>query len=175
MTTIYEGTSSYYKTIQEIAHKTYPETYGAILSKEQLDFMLDAFYSEAALKDNVVSKGHHFLLAKEYELVLGFASYEHNYQDNDRTRIHKIYVLPQTQGKGVGNTLLAYIEELAIENHSAALSLNVNRFNKACAFYHKKGFEIIEEVDIEIGHGYLMEDYVMEKTLVVHQSINTFT
>jgi N-acetylglutamate synthase-like GNAT family acetyltransferase len=109
MITITKAISKDYKTIQEIAHKTWPETYGAILSKEQLDFMLDAFYSEAALKDNVVSKGHHFLLAKEDELVLGFASYEHNYQDNDRTRIHKIYVLPQTQGKGVGNTLIAHI------------------------------------------------------------------
>jgi hypothetical protein len=54
---------------------------------------------------------------------------------------------------------------LAIENHSTALSLNVNRFYKACAFYHKKGSEIIKEVDIEIGHGYLMEDYVTEKRL----------
>jgi GNAT superfamily N-acetyltransferase len=175
MITITKATSKDYKTIQEIVHKTYPETYGAILSKEQLDFMLNAFYSEVALKDNVVSKGHHFLLAKENELVLGFASYEHNYQNNDITRIHKIYVLPQTQGKGVGNTLIAHIEELAIENHSADLSLNVNRFNKTCAFYHKKGFQIIEEVGIEIGHGYLMEGYVMEKMLVVHRSINTFT
>ncbi|MFT5964452.1 MAG: GNAT superfamily N-acetyltransferase [Flavobacterium sp.] len=73
--------------------------------------------------------------------------------------------MPQTQGKRIGNTLIGYIEKLAIENHSTALSLNVNRFYKACAFYHKKGSEIIKEVDIEIGHGYLMEDYVMEKRL----------
>ena len=165
MATITKATSSDYKTIQEIAYQTWPDTYGAILSKEQLDFMLDAFYSEAALNDNVVSKGHHFLLAKEDDIVLGFASFEHNYQENNRTRIHKIYVLPQTQGKGIGNTLIGHIEKLAIENYSAALSLNVNRFNKAYTFYQKKGFEVIEEVDIEIGHGYLMEDYVMEKRL----------
>ncbi|MFQ3174859.1 MAG: GNAT superfamily N-acetyltransferase [Flavobacterium sp.] len=165
MATITKATSSDYKTIQEIAYQTWPDTYGAILSKEQLDFMLDAFYSEAALNDNVVSKGHHFLLAKEDDIVLGFASFEHNYQENNRTRIHKIYVLPQTQGKGIGNTLIGHIEKLAIENHSAALSLNVNRLNKAYTFYQKKGFEVIEEVDIEIGHGYLMEDYVMEKRL----------
>jgi GNAT superfamily N-acetyltransferase len=165
MATITKATSSDYKTIQEIAYQTWPDTYGAILSKEQLDFMLDAFYSEAALNDNVVSKGHHFLLAKEDDIVLGFASFEHNYQENNRTRIHKIYVLPQTQGKGIGNTLIGHIEKLAIENHSAALSLNVNRLNKAYTFYQKKGFEVIEEVDIEIGHGYLMEDYVREKRL----------
>jgi GNAT superfamily N-acetyltransferase len=165
MTIITIATSSDYKIIQEIAHQTWPETYGAILSKEQLDFMLNSFYSVAALNDDVVSKGHHFLLAKEDNIVLGFASYEHNYQRNNRTRIHKIYVLPQAQGKGIGNMLIGHIEKLAIENHSVTLSLNVNRFNKAYTFYQKKGFEVIEEVDIEIGHGYLMEDYVMEKRL----------
>ncbi|HEY4619106.1 MAG TPA: GNAT family N-acetyltransferase [Flavobacterium sp.] len=154
-----------YKIIQEIAHQTWPDTYGAILSKEQLDFMLNAFYSEKALADDVTSKGHHFLLAKENDVVLGFASYEHNYQENNRTRIHKIYVLPQTQGKGIGNALIIYIERLAVDYHSTVLSLNVNRFNKALTFYQKKGFEVIKEVDIEIGHGYLMEDYVMEKQL----------
>lgn len=165
MITIIKATSSDYKIIQEIAQQTWPDTYGDILSKEQLKFMLEAFYSEAALNENVVSKGHHFLLAKEENIVLGFASYEHNYQENNRTRIHKIYVLPQTQWKGIGNALIGYIEKLAIENYSTALSLNVNRFNKALTFYKKKGFEVIEKVDIEIGHGYLMEDYVMEKML----------
>jgi GNAT superfamily N-acetyltransferase len=165
MITIFEATSNDFKTIQDIAHQTWPETYGDILSKEQLDYMLGAFYSEAALSDNVENKGHRFLLAKENEVVLGFAAYEHNYQDNNRTRIHKIYILPQTQGKGIGKKLIECIEKLALENHSEALSLNVNRFNKALTFYQKIGFEIIAEENIEIGHGYLMEDYVMEKSL----------
>lgn len=165
MISIAIASSNDYKTIQEIAHQTWPETYGEILSKEQLEFMLDAFYSIATLNDNVLSKGHHFLLAKEEDVVLGFASYEHNYQKNNKTRIHKIYVLPKTQGKGVGNILISHIEKLARENQSTALSLNVNRFNNAYTFYRKKGFVVIEEVNIEIGHGYLMEDYVMEKAL----------
>jgi GNAT superfamily N-acetyltransferase len=165
MITITLATANDFKTIQEIAYKTWPDTYGEILSKAQLDYMLDAFYSEETLNDNVIEKGHHFLLAKENEAVLGFAAYEYNYQDNNRTRIHKIYILPQTQGKGIGKAIIEYIEKLAIENHSAALSLNVNRFNKALSFYQKIGFEIIAEENIELDHGYLMEDFVMEKPL----------
>ena len=45
------------------------------------------------------------------------------------------------------------------------IELNVNRFNKAIYFYQKNQFEIVEEVDIEIGNGYLMEDYVMKRNL----------
>lgn len=165
MITISEATSKDFKVIQEIAHQTWPDTYGEILSKAQLDYMLEKFYSEETLNENVVKKGHHFLLAKEENITLGFASYEHNYNQKPVTRIHKIYILPQTQGKGIGKLLLDTIEALAKENHSETLSLNVNKFNKALIFYQKLGFKIVLEEDIELDHGYLMEDYVMEKQL----------
>jgi ribosomal protein S18 acetylase RimI-like enzyme len=165
MITIIPATTNDYKTIQDIAHQTWPIAYGEILSKAQLDYMLDAFYNEESLKDSVLNKGHHFLLAKEGEETLGFASYEHHYNQKKQTKIHKIYILPQTQGKGIGKILIDFVENIAKENDSTALSLNVNRFNKALHFYQKLGFEIVEEVNVELDHGYLMEDYVMEKKL----------
>ena len=73
--------------------------------------------------------------------------------------------MPETQGKGIGKKVIDEIGKLALENNSKALLLNVNRFNTALGFYKKIGFEVIEEVNIEIGNGYLMEDYVMEKKL----------
>ncbi len=162
MIDIVKATASDFKTITEIAHKTWPLTYGGILSQTQLDYMLDAFYSEAALQANIVN-GHEFILAKEANTVLGFASLEHNYQNKKTTKIHKIYILPETQGKGIGKLLIDSIAEFAKQNDSAFLLLNVNRFNKALTFYQKIGFEIIQEIDIELDFGYLMEDYVMEK------------
>jgi ribosomal protein S18 acetylase RimI-like enzyme len=165
MITIVTATAKDYQTIRDIAHETWPIAYGEILSKTQLDYMLGAFYNDEALNDSVVNKGHHFVLAKEGEETLGFASYEHNYNQKPQTKIHKIYVLPQTQGKGIGKILIDFIENVAKENHSTELSLNVNRFNKALHFYQKLGFEIVGEVDIELDYGYLMEDYVMEKKI----------
>jgi ribosomal protein S18 acetylase RimI-like enzyme len=53
----------------------------------------------------------------------------------------------------------------AKENNSKVLSLNVNRFNTAVSFYQKIGFEIVGKEDIELDHGYLMEDYRLEKQL----------
>lgn len=128
--------------------------------------MLGAFYSEEALLENYLEKGHRFLLVKEEEDALGFASYEHNYKGKKVTRIHKIYLLPETQGKGLGKMLIDEIQKIALENAAEALSLNVNRFNKAQHFYRKIGFEIVDEEDIELEFGYLMEDYIMEKQLV---------
>jgi GNAT superfamily N-acetyltransferase len=165
MITISEATIEDFGTIREIAYATWPVTYGEILSKEQLDYMLEMMYSEATLADNVTNKGHRFILVNENAIPLGFASYEHHYLNTNTTRLHKLYLLPESQGKGMGKMLMDKIVALAKENQSDAISLNVNKFNNSHAFYTKMGFDIIAEEDLEIGNGYLMEDYKMEKKL----------
>ncbi|HTG66222.1 MAG TPA: GNAT family N-acetyltransferase [Flavobacterium sp.] len=164
MITIAKATVDDLKNITEIAHKTWPLTYGEILSQAQLEYMLNAFYSDAALRANM-ENGHEFILAKENDICLGFASFEHHHKNENTTKIHKIYILPETQGKGIGKLLIDTIAQLAKENNATTLLLNVNRFNKALTFYQKLGFEIIEEIDIELDFGYLMEDYVMVKRI----------
>ena len=164
MITITDATPADYATIRQLAYDIWPVAYGHILKKEQLDYMLDAFYSVESIA-RCAANGHHFLLALENGNCLGFISYEHHYKGQSVTRIHKIYILPETQGKGIGKRLIERVESLAKEQHSTALSLNVNRFNNAQLFYKKLGFEITGEEDIEIGRGYLMEDYKMEKPL----------
>ena len=152
-------------TIQEIANKTWPITYGEILSKEQLDYMMDLIYSDESLIKQIQKKEQLFYIVNEETSVIAFIAIEHNYKNEAVTRIHKIYILPEAQGKGIGKLLIDAVQKLATENNSTSLSLNVNRFNKALAFYQKLGFEIIAEENIEIGNGYLMEDYKMEKKL----------
>lgn len=153
-----------WSTIRKIAHQTWPSTYGGILSEIQLEYMLTKFYSDQALIENI-SKGHQFILVKNDDNYFGFASYEHNYLQKQCTRIHKIYILPETQSRGFGKLLLQFIEKSAIENHSFIISLNVNRFNSALKFYQKMDFKIVGDKDIKIGNGYLMEDFIMEKWL----------
>ncbi|MFH6989932.1 GNAT family N-acetyltransferase [Flavobacterium collinsii] len=163
MITISEAAISDIKQIQKIVHITWPITYGEILTKEQLAYMLDLFYSDEALTGQLVKKEQLFYMIDEEETNIGFIGIEHNYKGKAVTKIHKIYLLPETQGKGIGKRVIEEIEKLGLEYNSQALSLNVNRFNTALGFYKKIGFEIIGEVDLDIGNGYLMEDYVMEK------------
>lgn len=164
MIRISKATVADFNTITEIAHKTWPLTYGEILSQAQLDYMLEAFYSDSTLRENIENR-HEFILAKDDGFCFGFASFECHYQNEKTTKIHKIYILPEAQGKGIGKLLIDAITEFAKENQSNSLLLNVNRFNKALTFYQKLGFEIIEEIDIELEYGYLMEDYVMKKKI----------
>lgn len=149
--------------IQFIANKTWPITYGNIISNEQLVYMLNLIYSTAALTKAIETKVQDFYIAKdENNKVLGFFSVEHFYGSENKTKLHKIYILPENQGKGIGKLMIDQAVKLAKKNNSESLILNVNRYNSAFQFYEKLGFSIIQTIDLEIGNGYLMEDYVME-------------
>ncbi len=80
-------------------------------------------------------------------------------------KLHKIYVLPSQQGKGSGKFIIDQLTNAMKIKGASALQLNVNRNNPAKSFYEKIGFAVIKEEDIDIGSGYFMNDYVMEKKL----------
>lgn len=154
-------------TIREMAHITWYPTFREILSQEQIEYMLEMMYSEKALKEQIEVRNHLFFLAKESEKALGYLSVEVDYNQQPITKIHKIYILPDLQGKGIGKLLMQKAEQVALENQNTILSLNVNRFNKATKFYESLGFVNTKTEDIDIGNGYLMEDFVMEKDLIL--------
>lgn len=149
--------------VQSIAQTTWPVTYGEILSNEQIDYMFDMMYSIDSLKLQAKNKNTHFILAKQENDYLGFASFEFNATENTETKIHKIYILPSAQGKGIGKTIIDYISKEASKQKNNELVLNVNKYNNAIHFYTKLGFSISEEVVIDIGNGYIMDDYIMKK------------
>lgn len=162
MITITQATTADIQIIQEIAHKTWPVAYGEIISQEQLDYMMNMMYSYNALLEQFQNQ-QQFFIAAEGIVSLGFIAVEHHFKNKLLTKIHKIYILPEAQGKGVGKLLLDKAASLALENKSKTLSLNVNKYNNAVAFYKKNGFEIVAEEVIDIGRSFVMDDYKMEK------------
>ncbi len=153
------------EAIRTIAKNTWPHAYGKILSAEQLDYMLDKMYSNESLALQF-STGNVFILAKNKQEIVGFASWSSTDQQQGIYHLQKIYVLPSEQGKKTGSKLLYYIIEDILSKSGTYLRLNVNRDNAARYFYEKLGFSIIEEVDIPIGNNYFMNDFIMEKELM---------
>jgi ribosomal protein S18 acetylase RimI-like enzyme len=150
--------------IRQIAETTWAETYGKILSAEQLKYMLDSIYSASSLEEQM-RKEHQFFFFLENAKTIGFIDVEKI--SDEKTKLHKLYLLPNQQGKGYGKLLMNFALKKAKEQHSSVLQLNVNRFNApAIRFYQKSGFSVVEEVDIPIGSGYFMNDFVMEKNIV---------
>ncbi|MBK7871372.1 MAG: GNAT family N-acetyltransferase [Saprospiraceae bacterium] len=162
---IIEASESDLPAVRQIAQYTWPHTFGNILSPAQIDYMLDLMYSIPSLTQQIKEQQHRFLLAKESSDCLGYASYEPHYQGLTKTKIHKLYILPNTQGKGIGKLFIHEISKIAKQNHDTILSLNVNRDNPAIHFYEKLGFIKVGQEDIPIGNGFLMEDFIMEMGL----------
>lgn len=154
-----------YNLVHTLAEKVWPQTYKNILTNDQITYMFEMMYSQIAYNEQIEKKGHEFLLIRDESGYLGFASYELNYNNKPITKVHKIYVLPQTQGKGAGRALIDKISQIATDNNNTVVSLNVNRYNTAIGFYEKIGFVKAGQEDIDIGNGYLMEDYIMQKAV----------
>lgn len=150
-------------TIRAIALETWPDAYRRILSPEQLAYMLDRMYSADALRHQM-DHGHVFLLQERAGKVVGFAGAEAAYAGTTHTRLHKLYVLPSEQGTGVGKALLNAVEQLARSQANTAVELNVNKYNPAQEFYRKLGYAQVREEVIDIGSGFVMDDYVLQKS-----------
>lgn len=160
MLTFRTATLSDIPQIRQLAGRTWSDTYGEILSPDQLEWMFEWMYSHDSLRRQI-EEGQCFFIAFEADIPYGYISVER--QGSHLFHFQKIYVVPEAHGKGVGKALvekgLDYIRE--VQPEPARVELNVNRRNKALGFYKRMGFEIVAEGDFSIGNGYYMNDYIM--------------
>jgi GNAT superfamily N-acetyltransferase len=144
--------------IRTLCAQVWPATYAPILDKGQLDYMMEWMYSPASLQKQF-QDGCHFLLLYSKDKPVGYASYQ---QCRDQHyKLHKLYVLPEVQGKGAGRFFLSAIQDQIKALQGQSIELQVNRQNKAVYFYQAMGYQISNEVDIAVGNGYYMNDYIM--------------
>lgn len=166
MTAIIKVHTDHIRDIQSISRIAWPAAFKDLLTKSQIDYMMEMMYSDNSLREQMEMKGHHFYLAKQNERFVGYMSVEFNCENSGRTKIHKIYVLPDLQKLGIGKALLATAVAEAKKRKETTVYLNVNKYNsRAIDFYLRNGFERIKEEIIDIGNGFVMDDYVYEKSL----------
>lgn len=143
---------------QDIWRKHYtPE----IVCSNQVEYMLSRIYSDETILKNIEEKKQSFWLVYLQEKLAGYAASEP--RKAGEIFIDKLYVALEFQRHGIGSALLEHI----VSQHSPKrLTLRVNRKNfKAINFYFKHGF-MIEGLDtLDIGAGYLMDDFLMGKNV----------
>jgi len=148
--------------INEMAWKVFPATYSEILTKEQNDYMMDWMYSIPNLHKQM-EEGHIYFIAYLLpgQIPLGYVSIQK--QEKDLFHLQKIYVLPDYQGQSLGRLLFEHAVAEIKRDHPepCTMELNVNRNNKAVAFYEKMGMHKFRQGDFPIGKGFYMNDYIM--------------
>jgi|688.fasta_scaffold13115_3 GNAT superfamily N-acetyltransferase len=147
--------------IQTLAQETWLHTYINIISREQIEYMLNAFYNTELIEEQMSNSHHHFIALQENKQLLAYA---HAIEQENSMKLSKLYVHPTQHNKGFGKILLQAIEKKCLLLQKNILELCVNKFNPAKHFYESQGFFVVREEDFPIGE-YWMNDYVMEKII----------
>jgi diamine N-acetyltransferase len=154
--------------IKEIAEKAWRPTYDHILTEQQTLYMLDLMYNSLTLENQIKGNVEFFMVDLAHETVGYFAVETINEQI---VKLHKLYLDPTQKQKGFGRKIIQFIKDWTLKNQRNNIILNVNKNNSAVQFYQKVGFTIMEEMILDIGEGYVMDDYVMQLYLGSTQSI----
>jgi ribosomal protein S18 acetylase RimI-like enzyme len=165
-TQIVRATEAGLPAISELAGVIWRACYPGIITHAQIDYMLARMYSLDVLRDEIRSQGIRYDQLLVDGKPAGFASYGPASQPSVM-KLHKLYLLPEMHGRGLGSHLLQHVEREVRAGAGRQLILSVNKRNtRAIAAYRRNGFVIAESVVTDIGNGFVMDDYVMAKELI---------
>jgi ribosomal protein S18 acetylase RimI-like enzyme len=137
--------------------------YPGIISSDQIEYMLARMYDVNVMREELERGIAYDQLLADDELV-AFACY--GPESSAEMKLYKLYVHPHQQRHGFGSQLLSHVENISRSRGFTSVCLTVNKRNeKAIAAYRKNGFVIRDSIVVDIGGGFVMDDYVMAKRL----------
>ena len=149
-----------YEQISKLAFEIWTEHYTPIIGTPSVDYMLNKFQTAIAIENQVLEGTEYYKLNFNGELS-GYLSF---YKKDPFLFLSKIYVQNSLRGKGLGKKAMAFVEEKAKELNCIGISLTVNRENtNSIKTYKKMGFVNTGTNIADIGEGFVMDDYLMEK------------
>ena len=127
MLAVTKATASDIPLCRHLTFDIWPKTYSVVISKEQIDYMLEMMYNPATLQKQMEEDGCTFIIVYDDKEPVAFASY--NETEPQLWKLNKIYILQSQQGKGTGKFIINYIVAEIKTKHAKALQLQVNREN----------------------------------------------
>ena len=144
------------------AQRVFVDYYNDLIGPDQAIYMADLFLSEIAIKE-LLNEGAVFKVVIEYDQIIGF--YECK-KEEERVFLSKLYVDKHYRGEGIGKMMFEDLVEYTKSCGLNQIYLTVNKYNTpSYNIYLHLGFKVIDAVENDIGHGYIMDDYIMEYTI----------
>ena len=148
-----------------LAREVWRAHYPPIIGEAQTEYMLEQRYRPELIHAELARSDIWWDTLAEDGRIVAYAS-SLRAEEPRTLKIDKLYVHPQRQRLGYGAALLAHTCDRARRQGFERVVLAVNKHNtSAIAAYRKSGFGIREAVVKDIGGGFVMDDYVMEKVL----------
>lgn len=163
-------------TVAALAHDIWYEFYVPIIGRAQVDYMVAKFQSVAAMQAQI-DQGYEYFMVRRSEAAAGGKSTDVGYcafqeqPGGERPGrvmfLSKFYLHHAARGSGTGRRFMEFIEGLARRRGLSLLWLTVNKGNPSVQAYQRLGFRIAADLVMDIGGGFVMDDYRMEKALQV--------
>ena len=148
--------------VERLAFEIWNQHFIPIIGKAQVDYMLAKFQSKAAIAEQIAN-GYLYYLFVNGDQHIGYMAVQ---PQDERLFLSKLYLLSSERGKGYGRRAISFLEKLAVEKGVGKISLTVNRHNAdTISAYERLGFQNVGTVVQDIGGGFVMDDYRMEKRL----------
>lgn len=145
------------KELAELASKIWHEYWPILLSDKQIDYMVENFQSENAIKNQIANENYtYYYIIKNNEK----AGYFGLSDKEGYLFLSKIYISKEFRHKGLGTKAFEKIKKIA-GGRKIRLTVNKQNINSINA-YKKWGFQTIDSVVTDIGNGFVMDDYIME-------------
>lgn len=156
------STKQQFKDIASLANIIWREHYTPIIGVKQVDYMIENFQSAGAMYVQFIDGYEYYMIYHQNELI-GYISVK---KQKDSLFLSKIYIAKEFRGQGFGKQAMDFVSSWAIQLKCKSVSLGVNRFNtNSIEAYKKMGFKIVGEMITDIGKGFVMDDYKMEKLI----------
>lgn len=150
-------------TVERLAREIWYEYYVSLIGREQVDYMVDRFQTAAAMRTQIAEGYEYFLLERARESV-GYLAVQPR-PTEEALFLSKLYLLASLRGTGAGRRALRFVEQLARSHALNRIYLTVNKGNPSRFVYERLGYATVAELVIDIGGGFVMDDYRMEKIL----------
>ncbi len=151
------------RTLEILAREIWTEHYTPIIGSKQVEYMLDKYQSKDAIFSQIKNDGYRYFLIESERQSLGYLAV---LPEGEKLFLSKYYVHISHRRKGIGRKALAFIEQLATDLKLKKIYLTVNKNNKtAITVYEKLGFRNTGPIVTDIGNGFIMDDYKMEKDI----------
>jgi diamine N-acetyltransferase len=150
-----------FATIENLAKTIWTEHYTPIIGKKQVDYMLDKFQSVEAISNQISDSGYHYYIIRDDNKNTGYIGIQ---PIDKELFLSKIYVKSSERGKGYGREAMQFIENFAKKKKLKKITLTVNKNNtNSINAYEKMGFSCVASIVQDIGNGFVMDDFKMEK------------
>ncbi len=160
---VHAATDDQLRAASKLAKEIWTEYFTPIIGSAQVAYMLKNLQSFEAMKQQITDGYLYFLI----EVESGSIGYICIRPDENSLFLSKLYLLNEQRGKGTGRQALNFIEQKARELGKRKIWLTVNKGNAATIDSYKKwGFKITGEPVADIGGGFVMDDYLMEKVVL---------